>query len=89
MVLLSTAPAVFQAAMEKTLAPVLGRHTQVYLDDVIISSATFEEHLTHLNEVFSLLFNAGFRLNWAKSHFLQQRTEFLGFIVGQGEIQVL
>lgn len=85
---LSTAPAVFQAAMEKILRPVLGKHTHVYLDDIIISSRSFEEHVEHLQEVFKLLLDAGLKLNWKKCHFLQEHTEFLGFIVGQGQIKV-
>lgn len=85
---LSTAPAVFQAAMEKILRPVLGKHTHVYLDDIIIASKSFDEHMEHLQEVFQLLLDAGLRLNWKKCNFLQEYTEFLGFIVGQGQIKV-
>lgn len=85
---LSTAPAVFQAAMEKVLSPVIGKHTHVYLDDIIISSATYQDHKKHLGEVFQLLFSAGFKLNWEKCCFAKPYTEFLGFVVGQGEIQV-
>lgn len=85
---LSTAPAIFQATMEKVLAPVIGKHTHVYLDDIIIASETFEEHKQHLEAVFNLLFKAGFKLNWEKCFFMKQYTEFLGFIVGQGKIQV-
>lgn len=85
---LSTAPAVFQATMEKILQPVLGKHTHVYLDDIIIASKSFDEHLEHLEEVFKLLRKAGLKLNWKKCNFLQEFTEFLGFIVGQGQIRV-
>lgn len=85
---LSTAPAIFQSTMEQVLNPVLGRHTHVYLDDIIIASDSFENHLKHLKEVFTLLTSAGFKLNWAKCRFLQEYTEFLGMIVGQGEIRV-
>lgn len=84
---LSTAPAIFQSTMEQLLAPVLGKHTHVYLDDIIIASDSFENHIKHLEEVFLLLSGAGFRLNWAKCRFMQEYTEFLGMIVGQGEIR--
>lgn len=66
---LSTAPAIFQAAMEKVLSSVLHKHTLVYLDDIIIASRTLEDHVQHLQEVLQLLYTAGFVLNWSKCNF--------------------
>jgi len=85
---LSTAPGIFQASMEDILRPVLNKHTKIFIDDIGVSSETFEEHMEHLNEVFELLYAANVKINWAKCKFLQEYTEFLGFIVGQGELRV-
>ena len=85
---LHSAPASFQAIMNKILKNVLYKFAYVYLDDVLVASKTFEEHLDHLQEVFMLLSQAGFKINWEKSHFIQRETEYLGFVVGGSKISV-
>lgn len=85
---LHSAPATFQSLMQRILQPILYKHAWVYLDDILIASSTLEEHLGHLEEVLKLLHKAGLQINWDKSFFLRPRTEYLGFIVGQGEILV-
>lgn len=58
---LSNAPAAFQRLMDLVL---MGLHFQeclVYLDDIIIFSSTFEEHVKRLQSVFDRLVGAGLR----------------------------
>ncbi len=43
----------------------------VYLDDILIVSSTFEEHLERLREVLTRLRKAGLRLKPGKCHFLK------------------
>ena len=52
---LSGAPMTFQWTMEIILLPVLGSFAHAYLKDVINTSSTFEEHLSHLEQIFKLL----------------------------------
>jgi hypothetical protein len=52
---LSGAPATFQGAMNTTLRPLLRKCVIVFFDDILVFSSTFKEHLTHLEQVFSLL----------------------------------
>ena len=52
---LSGAPATFQGAMNTTLRPLLRKCVIVFFDDILVFSSTFEEHLTHLEQVFALL----------------------------------
>jgi len=59
----------------------------VYLDDIIIVSHTFEEHLAHLEEVFRRLRQARLRLNVAKCHFCRDRLKYLGHIVDREGIR--
>ncbi|GFY21150.1 uncharacterized protein TNCV_3991941 [Trichonephila clavipes] len=40
----------FQKAIDIILKPVIGRFVSVYMDDVIITSPSFNEHLDHLNQ---------------------------------------
>lgn len=56
---LATAPSTFQRAINAVLSPALGKHALANLDDVVVYSKSFEEHLTHLDE---LLAQARFRL---------------------------
>ena len=42
---LTNAPPTFQCLMECTLAGLSGTHCLVYLDDIIVFSTTFEDHL--------------------------------------------
>ncbi|KRY52588.1 Retrovirus-related Pol polyprotein from transposon [Trichinella britovi] len=47
---LCNAPGTFQRLMERTLSGLVGKSCLVYLDDIIVFSATEEEHLTRLEE---------------------------------------
>ncbi|CAF4815359.1 unnamed protein product, partial [Rotaria sp. Silwood2] len=38
-------------------------YSLAYLDDVIIYSSTFDQHLTHLDDILNRLNDANFRLN--------------------------
>ncbi|GFX98233.1 hypothetical protein TNCV_4908761 [Trichonephila clavipes] len=56
---LSGAAPNFQRAIDIILQPVIGRFVSVYMDDVIITSPSFKDHLDHLTRVFTLLRDAG------------------------------
>ncbi|GFX96365.1 retrovirus-related Pol polyprotein from transposon opus [Trichonephila clavipes] len=53
----------FQKAIDIILKPVIGKFVSVYMDDVIISSPSFTQHVKHLKEVFRLLHEAGPQAN--------------------------
>jgi hypothetical protein len=57
----------------------------VYNDDVIIFSQTFEQHVAHLNEVFSVLYHANLQHNPQKCSLVKYEINYLGRTVnGQG-----
>jgi len=78
---LSTAPTTFQRTMNVVLSSVLGRHTLAYLDDVIIYSHNFDQHLQDLDETLQLLSLAGLKLNMDKCQFAATTIDFLGFTI--------
>lgn len=57
------APATFQRLLDTVLGPELEPRVFVYLDNIIVSSRTFEEHLSTLRDVFRRLREAKLRLN--------------------------
>jgi Reverse transcriptase (RNA-dependent DNA polymerase) len=60
----------------------------VYLDDIILFSSTFEEHLYRLELVFERLRNAKLKLKPSKCSFMQRQVPFLGHIVSEHGVEV-
>jgi len=85
---LSTAPATFQRAIDMILGGLKWKSCLVYLDDIIFFSQSAGEHVEHLREVFTALRGAGVSLKAKKCHLFQKEVEYLGPIVGQGELKV-
>jgi len=78
---LSTAPTTFQRTMNLVLSSVLGRHTLAYLDDIVVYSKGFPQHVKDLQETLHLLSAAGMKLNPEKSAFAATTINFLGFTI--------
>jgi len=78
---LKGAPQTFQRLM----AAILGSHQWetclLYLDDIIIFSQTFEQHLHRLESILIKLKEAGLKLKPVKCSFLQTQVKFLGHVV--------
>lgn len=85
---LCNAPAVFQRMMHIAMEELLYRETLVYIDDLVIFSDTFEEHLTGLEKVLQKLRKAKLKINRDKSNFGYRKIEFLGHYVGEEGIEV-
>jgi len=61
-------PAIFQRVMQNVLAPYLWIFDLVYIDDIVIYSTSFEEHLEHLNQVFQAINKSRITLSPSKCH---------------------
>ena len=81
---LTNAPATFQRMMDRILNELREDFCEVYLDDILIYSETFEQHLKHIERVIQRLDDYGLKLKHKKCHFAQLETEYLGFILGNG-----
>ena len=84
---LTNAPATLQRLMECTLAGLMPEECLIYLDDVIMYSSTFDNHLERLKRVFQRLQQAGLRLKPEKCHFAQSEVHYLGHVVSCDGIQ--
>ena len=82
---LTNAPATFQRLMEQTLADLT--HTMAYLDDVIVFSETFEEHLERLGAVFQRLEEQGLKLKPSKCHLFRRRVNYLGHVISEQGVE--
>lgn len=51
------------------------------MDDLLISSRNFEEHLTHLEKVFKRCREVGLKLHLKKTIFCRTEVPFLGFLL--------
>ena len=82
---LATAPATFQRLMQTTMNDLAFQILLVYLDDLLVYSRTFEEHLERLQIVFDRLREVGLKLNPKKCHLARTSVEYLGYTVsGEG-----
>ncbi|CAF1565352.1 unnamed protein product [Rotaria sp. Silwood1] len=84
---ITNGPATFQRVINHILGPARWKYALAYIDDVIIFSKTFEEHLIHLNDICTILKNARFRLNPDKCEIAQTETDYLGHNIRNGEIR--
>lgn len=78
---LHNAPATWQRFIDKTLGSELEPYVFVYLDDIVICTPTFEQHLTILEEVLKRLRDAGLTLGKEKCHFCKPELKYLGYVV--------
>ena len=78
---LTNAPGTFQRAMDIILAGLRWTTCLIYLDDVIVYSATFQQHVERLRSVMSCLDQAGLKLKWSKCSFAEHTLKVLGHII--------
>ena len=75
---LCNAPATFSRLMDRVLAGLHWETCLFYLDDIIVFSSTWEEHLARLREVFERLRPAKLKLGPTKCTFAAKEVSYLG-----------
>ena len=83
---LKNAGATYQRLMDRVFIDQIGRNMEVYVDDMVVKSGTFDQHLANLNEVFGRLRKFNMRLNPAKCVF-GVGGKFLGFMLTHSPIE--
>jgi hypothetical protein len=63
-----------------------GSYAIFYVDDIIVHSKTFEEHLIHLDTVTGKLCKAGFTINVPKCQFCMKEVKFLGHCISKTRV---
>jgi hypothetical protein len=59
----------------------------MYVDDLLVHSSTFADHLIHLDTVLRKLTAAGFTINATKCQFCKSEIKFLGHIVSDRTVK--
>nr|AHN53418.1 pol polyprotein [Nuttalliella namaqua] len=78
---LCNAPATFERMMDTVLRGLRWKVCLCYLDDVVVYSSSFSEHLQRLSFVLAAFRQAGLQLNHKKCHFGYQQLKILGHVV--------
>jgi hypothetical protein len=73
---IASAPSIFQRLMENLLQGI--PRVCVYLDDILVSGTTEQEHLANLEQVLERLESAGMKLKRPKCAFLLNSVAYLG-----------
>ena len=68
--------------MNHYLRKFLGDFVLCYLDDILIYSNTYEEHLQHIRRVLEVLREKKLYAKGSKCEFARNSVTFLGFTVG-------
>lgn len=80
--------ATFQGIMNSILAPLLRKCVVVFIDDVLIYSSSWEEHLLHIEEVFKLLQQHQLYVKFSKCSFAKQELNYLGHVISSAGVSI-
>ena len=78
--------ATFRRLMDRTLSG-CEEFANAYIDDIIIASQTWPEHVIHVEEVLTRLRRANLTAKPSKCELGRTEVHFLGYIVGKGCIK--
>ena len=84
---MKNSPATFQRLVNNVICGLDG--CDAYIDDVIIYSDSWSDHLQRIMKFFDRLSKAKLTVNLAKTEFCHATVTFLGHLVGQGQVKPL
>ena len=83
-------PSIFQ----RTLSNILKRNylndfSINYIDDIIVFSKSYDEHLSHIQIILSVLYKSGFKLKFEKCKFAKKSVKYLGHVITYNQVKPL
>jgi Reverse transcriptase (RNA-dependent DNA polymerase)/RNase H-like domain found in reverse transcriptase/Aspartyl protease len=84
----TNAPPTFQRMMSDYLGDMVGQFVEVYLDDILIHSETWEDHLAHLRLVLNRLRRVGLYAKMKKCTWGKRSVRYLSHIIENGKLLV-
>jgi hypothetical protein len=85
---LKNAGATYQRAMNHIFHDLIGNLVEIYIDDIVVKSASVEGHLGDLWQVLERTRKFGLRMNPKKCAFGVSARQFLGFLVHERGIEI-
>lgn len=87
---IKTAPAIFQRILSNVIRKhKLSSFVVNFIDDILIFSKTFKEHLMHLSRLLEAILTEGFRLKFSKCSFANNSAKYLGHIIENNSVKPL
>ena len=85
---LCNAPTTFMRVMNGVFHSYIDKFVIVYLDDILIFSSTWEEHINHVKQVLEVLQKHKLYLKMSECEFGKISLVYLGYIVGGGQLKI-
>ena len=85
---LMNAPSVFQSFVDEILRDLHGQGVVVYIDDILIYSATRAEHVSLVRRVLGRLLEHDLYVKAEKCLFIQQAVSFLGYRISTSGVEM-
>ncbi|KAG0438375.1 Transposon Ty3-G Gag-Pol polyprotein [Dictyocoela muelleri] len=60
---------------------------KIFMDDILIHSHSYEEHVTHLKSIFEIFQKNNVKVNFRKSKFGKETVNYLGNIISKEGIK--
>lgn len=80
---LCNAPSTFQRLMERIFGDQHGQSLLLYLDDVVVFSATVTDHIQRLDAVLGRLQHEGLKVKLEKCSFFRPEVSYLGHVISR------
>jgi hypothetical protein len=85
---LCNAPTTFMQVMNDVFSQFLDDFVIVYLDDILIFSGNWDEHVRHVKQVLDTLKRENLHVKFSKCEFGKTSLAYLGHIVGGGQLKI-
>lgn len=85
---LSGMPFTFQEVMQKLIGKMNYINAIVYIDDCVLYTKTFEEHVEKLSDLLQYFREANMKLKVSKCYFAQSKLKFLGYIIDREGVKL-
>lgn len=85
---LKTSPAIFQRILSNILRKYkLTDFTVNFIDDILVFSKSYVEHINHLSQLLEAIKREGFRLKFTKCKFASNSIKYLGHVIQDNTVR--
>jgi len=87
-IVLTNAPAFLMDLINRVLKPYIEKFVVVFIDDILVYSASKDEHVEHLRIVFKTLEEHKLYFKFKKCDFGMEKVHFLGHVISKEGVSV-